>query len=106
MPRFGAIVLLSYRTTRGTPLLIKVLDESGNALPVGAAVRDETGADVTMVGQGSRIFVRAKGVQGELDVRWGPGPGRACRLNYLVPEATGEAASAHAFRQVNAVCRK
>ncbi|MDF3935613.1 fimbria/pilus outer membrane usher protein [Pseudomonas citronellolis] len=83
-PRYGAVVMLDYPTVSGTPLLLQLLDEHGQGLPVGAEVLDAAGNSLTLVGQGSRVFLRVK-EGGELQVRWGSGTRERCRARYPAP---------------------
>ncbi|KES21453.1 MULTISPECIES: fimbria/pilus outer membrane usher protein [unclassified Pseudomonas] len=100
-PRYGAVVMLKYPTVSGQPLLLRLLDEQGNNLPVGAEVLDAKGNSLTLVGQGSRVFLRLRDTSGELQVRWGEGPQRQCRARYQVPAAAGDGKP---FQQAEAVC--
>ncbi|MDF3931444.1 fimbria/pilus outer membrane usher protein [Pseudomonas citronellolis] len=91
VPRFGSVVLLRYPTRSGRPLLLELRDEQGGRLPVGAEVLDgDAGVSLTLVGQGSRVFLRAERSEGELLVRWGEGPDRQCRVAYRVPPKEAE----------------
>ena len=93
--------MLKYPTVSGQPLLLRLLDEQGNSLPVGAEVLDAQGNSLTLVGQGSRVFLRLRDTSGELQVRWGEGPQRQCRARYQVPAAAGDGKP---FQQAEAVC--
>jgi len=89
VPRYGAIVMLKYPTKTGKPLLLHVLDATGRALPVGAEVLDTAGNPVTLVGQGSHIFLRTERREGKLEVRWGTGATQRCAFEYRFPSETG-----------------
>lgn len=100
-PRYGAVVMLKYPTSRGKPLLLRLLDEQGEHLPVGAEVLDAMGNSLTLVGQGSQVFLRVREATGELQVRWGEGLQRQCRANYRLPAT---AAGDNPFQQAEAQC--
>ncbi|WP_083704444.1 fimbria/pilus outer membrane usher protein [Serratia oryzae] len=85
-PSYGAIVKLDYPTVTGRPVLLLLQDTKGNSLPVGAEVNDSEGNLLTMVGQGSRVFLRAEKSQGQLVVRWGESIDRQCKVDYQLPE--------------------
>lgn len=103
-PRFGAVVMLKYPTLTGEPVLLTLRDDRGEALPVGAEVLDAKGNSLTLVGQGSRVFIRAAEREGELTVRWGEGRERECRVRYQLPAAQEKNASA--FIKAEALCSR
>lgn len=100
-PRYGAVVMLKYPTLRGKPLLLRLFDEQGGNLPVGAEVLDAAGNSLTLVGQGSQVFLRVGEPAGELQVRWGEGSQRQCRAQYRLP---AKAAAGQPFQQADARC--
>lgn len=101
-PRYGSVVLLKYPTLTGKPLLLTLRDESGAALPVGAEVLDERGTPLTLVGQGSRVFLHTDEKHGRLVVRWGESEDRQCEASYDTPDAAPTTAAA--YLRVDAVC--
>ncbi|MDT4801516.1 Outer membrane usher protein HtrE [compost metagenome] len=103
-PRHGSVVMLKYPTVTGKPLLLLLRDEHGQNLPVGAEVLDAEGNSLTLVGQGSRVFLRSEGDGGQLLVRWGEGPDRQCRVDYRMPEEQDRGAAP--FQQAEAVCSR
>ncbi|MNN16265.1 Outer membrane usher protein HtrE precursor [compost metagenome] len=103
-PRYGSVVLLKYPTVTGKPLLLLLRDERGQNLPVGAEVLDAEGNSLTLVGQGSRVFLRTDGKQGQLLVRWGESPDRQCRVNYRMPKEQDKGDKP--FQQAEAVCSR
>ncbi|MBB4862541.1 outer membrane usher protein [Pseudomonas nitritireducens] len=103
-PRFGAVVMLEYPTLTGEPVLLTLRDERGEALPVGAEVLDAQGNTLTLVGQGSRVFIRAAERAGELTVRWGEGADRQCRVRYQLPPVAEKTPSA--FTRAEALCSR
>ncbi|MEL7939286.1 fimbria/pilus outer membrane usher protein [Pseudomonas delhiensis] len=102
VPTFGAVALLRYPTRNGQPLLLTLRDAAGGKLPVGAEVLDVAGTSLTLVGQGSRVFLRADQAQGELLVRWGASADRQCRASYQLPEGKPEG---QPFFLVESLCR-
>ncbi|OQR34260.1 pilus assembly protein PapC [Pseudomonas sp. T] len=100
-PRYGSVVMLKYPTTSGVPVLMMIDREDGAAIPVGAEVFDAKGNNLSMVGQGGKIFMRGLEPKGELLVKWGDGSGQSCRLNYALPEDKVEGAT---FLKTNATC--
>lgn len=101
-PRFGAIALLSYPTTSGTPLLIHVRRDDGKSLPMGAQVEDTAGNYLTMVGQGGRLFIRTSQASGDLVIRWGSKNSQSCHVPYATPPAEHSLKIGYAV--ANAVC--
>ncbi|WP_260403254.1 fimbria/pilus outer membrane usher protein [Pseudomonas nitroreducens] len=101
-PRYGSIVMLKYSTVTGTPVLMQIVREDGEAIPLGADVLDAKGNNLSMVGQGGRVFLRGLQPQGELMVKWGDGSGQSCKVNYQLPEGN---AKGSAFLKADATCR-
>lgn len=89
-PRHGAVVMLSYPTIIGVPVLLRILREDGEVPPLGAEVLDAEGNSIALVGQGGRAFLRGLEPSGSLLVRWGEGPEKQCRLQYDLPEQDPE----------------
>lgn len=88
IPRAGAASLLRYPTRSGRQLILKARDEKGHALPFGALVNDMDGAEVGMVGQGSRLHVRSASDEGRLEVVWGEGADARCWLEFTAQQAS------------------
>ena len=103
-PRYGAVVLLSYPTVTGEPVLLTLHNEQRQALPVGAEVLDAKGNSLTLVGQGSRVFFRATEQQGQLTVRWGQSSDRQCLVRYSLPSLERKRESP--FIKAEALCGK
>lgn len=101
-PRYGSIVMLKYPTVSGTPVLMTVLRDDGQIVPLGAEVLDAKGNSLSMVGQGGRIFLRGLEPRGELLVKWGEGSGQRCQINYQLPQSTSKEAP---FLTAEATCR-
>lgn len=81
IPVEGAVVKLDYKTSKGKPLLIRVNQLNGNALPFGASVTDENGSLITTVSQGGQIYVRLNKDVSRLHVSWGETPMDKCLVN-------------------------
>lgn len=105
-PRYGAVVMLKYPTVTGEPVLLLVRDDTGAMLPVGAEVLDAQGNSLTLVGQGSRVFIRAAEREGELSVRWGQGEDRQCRVRYRLPPTTAKGNDTSHFHKAEALCSR
>lgn len=76
-PRAGAIARLDYVTEQAKAVLIHTMQPGGDPLPFGAAVFNEDGQTVGVVGQGSKIFTRGAPAGARLRVSW---PGGGCRI--------------------------
>ncbi|WAG79497.1 fimbrial biogenesis outer membrane usher protein [Metapseudomonas furukawaii] len=85
-PRHGAVVMLSYPTIVGAPVLLHILREDGQNPPLGSEVLDGEGRSLALVGQAGRAFLRGIEPKGVLRVRWGEGADKTCRLEYQLPE--------------------
>jgi outer membrane usher protein len=87
-PRAGAVPLIRFATDTGRAALVQARQADGTPLPFGAAVHDETGKEVGVVGQASRIFARGLTDSGSLTVQWGADDHRSiCRIAYELPVA-------------------
>lgn len=102
-PRAGAVPLIRFATDNGRAALIHARMADGTPLPFGSSVYDETGKDVGVVGQASRIFARGLKHNGELTVRWSKDGGSACRIGYAVPTVKRQSPSA-GIQQIESVC--
>ncbi|POA19242.1 fimbrial biogenesis outer membrane usher protein [Pseudomonas sp. FW300-N1A1] len=101
-PRAGAVVMLKYPTTTGAPVLMQVMRDDGELVPLGAEVLDSKGNNLTMVGQGGKIFLRGLEPKGVLIAKWGDGSGQRCRIEYQLPEQAEKDAP---FMKASATCR-
>ncbi|MBN3787639.1 fimbria/pilus outer membrane usher protein [Burkholderia sp. Ac-20353] len=102
-PRAGAIPLLKFGTVTGRSAVIQARLADGTPLPFGAAVVDETGKDLGVVAQASKIFARGLQEQGELTVKWGEDARSTCRIRYDLPVRKGRGKSA-GFEQITGMC--
>ncbi|MFS2124595.1 FimD/PapC C-terminal domain-containing protein [Pseudomonas sp. Pseusp97] len=101
-PRYGSIVMLKYPTVSGAPVLMTVKRDDGEVIPLGAEVLDAKGNNLSMVGQGGRIFLRGLESKGELMVKWGEGSGQRCQIDYQLPVKSDKDQS---FTKVDSTCR-
>lgn len=67
-------------------------ESDGDAILFGTDVLDPNGQSTGVVGQGGQLFVRGAEEGGVLQVRWGDGEARQCKVSYQLPARTrGEA---------------
>lgn len=104
IPGYGSVVVLSYPTVAGQPVLLKLQNDKGEPLPVGAEVIDVTNNSLTLVGQGSRVFLRVQAPQGRVKVQWGKSVDRQCVADYSLPADAMDKKGP--FLNVSAVCRR
>ncbi|MET1532186.1 fimbria/pilus outer membrane usher protein [Burkholderia sola] len=104
-PRAGAVPLIRFATDTGRAALVQARQADGTPLPFGAAVHDETGKEVGVVGQASKIFARGLADSGSLTVQWGADHRRSlCRIAYDLPVAEHRRQSS-GIRIVKSVCQ-
>ncbi|HGM5491314.1 TPA: fimbria/pilus outer membrane usher protein [Serratia fonticola] len=102
-PYAGAVVMVKYKTKRGTPLLI-MSSVDGSPVPFGANVIDSRGNNVGSVGQGGQIYARVTDERGTLRVKWGEAPDMQCRVEYvLMPQQKGR--QQNEIQRFNTLCR-
>lgn len=99
-PYAGASVKVTFKTLAGHALLVKASRADGSPLPLGALVRDEQGATVGVVGQGSQLYARVTGNNGQLTAQWGDTPDQTCRLPYDLKAFSGK----QPLIRLNAIC--
>lgn len=80
VPRSGAIVHVKFKTSKGTPLLLKTRFADDSPLPFGASVKDKDGNMVGYIGQGGKLLARVKQATGYLFVDLDGG--EKCMLRY------------------------
>ncbi|KVD47276.1 fimbrial protein [Burkholderia sp. ABCPW 11] len=103
-PRAGAVPLIRFATDNGRAALVHARQADGAPLPFGAAVYDETGKEIGVVGQASRIFVRGLKHEGELTVQWGTDDGSACRITYELPTVNKHQRKSSGLQSIDGVC--
>ncbi|RQS18406.1 fimbria/pilus outer membrane usher protein [Burkholderia sp. Bp8998] len=86
-PRAGSVPLIRFATDTGRAALVQARQADGTPLPFGATVHDETGKEVGVVGQASKIFARGLADRGSLTVQWGADLRSVCRIAYELPVA-------------------
>ncbi|WP_193100300.1 fimbria/pilus outer membrane usher protein [Burkholderia sp. Z1] len=102
-PRAGAVPLIRFSTETGRTAIVHARQQDGAPLPFGAAVHDETGKEIGIVGQASRILARGLNDGGALTVRWGTDDGSVCRIAYALPTVKRQR-KATAVQAINGVC--
>lgn len=105
IPRAGAIAFLQFSTTQGAATMVKLEQSNEQAVPVGAFILSEQGETVTMVGQGSRAFLR--GQEGKtLIAKWGNTSNKQCRFSYQIPlsKEKKEKVGAPFYTQTKVLC--
>ncbi|MCA8066505.1 fimbria/pilus outer membrane usher protein [Burkholderia sp. AU38729] len=103
-PRAGAVPFLKFETDTGRSAVILARKSDGTPIPFGAAVTDEAGKELGLVGQGSKLFVRGLKDNGELVVKWGNDGRSVCKIVYDLPVKASERKST-SYRQITSVCR-
>ncbi|MHC3910046.1 fimbria/pilus outer membrane usher protein [Achromobacter marplatensis] len=103
-PYAGSVVLLTYATRRGEPLLIELRKPDGKHVPMGADVVDVNDVSIGMVGQGGRAFIRTEIRTARITVRWGQGSAEKCDAHYDLSAVSSDKSS-NAIQKVEAVCQ-
>ncbi|RQZ20890.1 fimbrial biogenesis outer membrane usher protein [Burkholderia sp. Bp9031] len=103
-PRAGAVPLIRFATDTGRAALVQARQADGTPLPFGAAVHDENGKEVGVVGQASKIFARGLADSGSLTVQWGADSRSICRIAYDLPLAEHRRQSS-GIRTVKSICQ-
>ena len=99
-PRAGLATLLKFDTAFGRSALLQLALPGGGNLPFGAAVVDDSGAEVGVVGQAGRVFARGLQESGRLSVIQDEGGNPICRVDYALPPRP----QAGALAQVATTC--
>ncbi|WP_236674236.1 fimbria/pilus outer membrane usher protein [Paraburkholderia hospita] len=84
-PRLGSVAMLKFKTNTGRAALVRAPRMDGQALPFGAEVVDESGRNIGVVAQDSRIFARGLEDTGTLIVMLGEQAKDVCRIRYTLP---------------------
>ncbi|WP_175755148.1 fimbria/pilus outer membrane usher protein [Burkholderia ambifaria] len=103
-PRAGAVPLIRFATDTGRAALVQARQSDGTPLPFGAVVHDETGKEVGVVAQASKIFARGLNDSGSLTVRWGADSRSVCRIAYDLPVAK-QRRQASGIQTVKSICQ-
>ncbi|CAB3748535.1 fimbrial protein [Burkholderia puraquae] len=103
-PRAGAVPLIRFATDTGRAALVQAPQADGTPLPFGAAVHDENGKEVGVVGQASKIFARGLADSGSLTVQWGVDRRSICRIAYDLP-VTEHRRQASGIQTVKSMCQ-
>jgi len=102
-PRAGSVPMVKFETVSGRSAVIQSTQPDGNPLPFGATVLDESGQEIGVVGQASRIFARGLQDKGQLTVKWGDDASSLCHIAYDLP-ARSKGSKSDSYQQVNATC--
>ncbi|UXL37064.1 fimbrial biogenesis outer membrane usher protein [Pseudomonas fragi] len=102
-PVAGSVAVVRFATVSGRAAIIRAKQDSGETLPFGAIVIDESNKEVGVVGQGSKIFARGLNDNGELTVRWNEGRQSFCKVKYVLPSRPSDVMNS--YQQIDAVCR-
>jgi len=100
VPHAGLAPLLKFDTTFGRSALLQLTMPGSGNLPFGAAVVDDSGAEVGVVGQAGRVFARGLQESGTLSVIQGEDGNPICRVDYSLPQRP----QGSALAQVAATC--
>lgn len=101
-PYSGAVVMLKYKTKRGSPILI-TSTVKGQPVPFGADVLNKKGQSIGAVGQGGQIYARVEDERGRVVVKWGQTPDQQCSVNYILPPMP-KSTSARVMTTFNSIC--
>lgn len=104
-PLAGAVTKVTFKTRRGTPVLIMARRSNGEAVPFGAEVFDSRKNSVGSVGQMGQIYARVRQERDELTIKWGKNQGQYCQLSYILPPKPKNATIKNIIR-FNSVCRE
>lgn len=102
-PRAGAVPFIKFVTDTGRSAVIQARRADGVPLPFGAAVLDESGKNIGVVGQASKIFARGLKEKGDLTVKWGDDGSSICRIAYDLPVRKSDS-RADGYQQFKGVC--
>ncbi|WP_434669025.1 fimbria/pilus outer membrane usher protein [Klebsiella sp. B345] len=102
VPTAGAVVLMKYKTDTGHSALLNI-NHSGEVLPFGSSIFDETDNNVGYITQGGQGFVRVKNESGRLYVQWGNNGSQRCSFHYHLPQK--RTTSINDMPLINAVCQ-
>lgn len=104
-PYAGAIVKAEFKTHYGLALLATLHDSKGDKLPFGTIVKDDSGKNVGVVGQGGHALLRLHTPVGQLTAEL-PGdntsPASSCRFNYHL--STQDKSAKMSLPRLNATC--
>ncbi|WP_082695916.1 fimbria/pilus outer membrane usher protein [Aquitalea pelogenes] len=103
-PRAGAIMHLEYKTQPSYSTIISSTLENGDPLPYAASILDETGKDIGIVSQGSRVLVKAINQSGILLVKWGNQPDAQCTIKYTLETKSKE--NGLKFNHISETCHR
>ncbi|WP_075182833.1 fimbria/pilus outer membrane usher protein [Pantoea sp. 1.19] len=102
-PRQGAIVALRYRVTKNQRLLAQLKRQDGSYVPFGAAISDEKGNELTLVGQAGQALINLPEAEKRVRITasWGISASQRCAADITVDGA----AHADGLNYSTAACR-
>ncbi|MBA5806644.1 fimbrial biogenesis outer membrane usher protein [Morganella morganii] len=100
-PTRGAIVLLDYKTTLGTKILVTLRGEDGQLIPFGAYVKNDNNPERVYVSNYGRLYLTGAKDNDDIRVIWGDKNQYNCSFSYDV----GGKRKINGFYIFDAVCR-
>ncbi|MFG1174663.1 fimbrial biogenesis usher protein [Erwiniaceae bacterium CAU 1747] len=100
VPTHGAIVRAGFKTQIGLKLLMK-LNYKGKPVPFGAIAALSSKTSGSIVADGGQVYLSGMPQSGEVNVKWGEGPGASCVAKYSLPDES----LGNSLNQISAMCR-
>ena len=88
IPTRGAVVRASFNASVGQRVLMTLLRKSGDPVPFGATVSDNTQKESQgfIVGDDGQVYLTGLNQSGSLVTQWGNEPEQQCQVNFNLPE--------------------
>ncbi|WP_266159227.1 fimbria/pilus outer membrane usher protein [Dyella silvatica] len=104
-PHLGSVVMVSFKTSSGRSLIVRVRQANGQSVPFGAEVLDEQNHTLGVVGQAGRILVRGVKDSGQLSVQWknDDETPMSCSFSYQLPPGK-KASATDTYEKIEATC--
>ncbi|WP_321387211.1 fimbria/pilus outer membrane usher protein [Alcaligenes phenolicus] len=99
VPHRGAIVKAEFKGTMGRRVQLRLRDDQGQPLPLGAEIQDAQGNSLGLVDHNSQALVLLSEDQGHLQAVWGET--HRCQADYLLAERD----PARYYDRINIVCK-
>lgn len=100
VPTRGAVVVAKFETSVGYRLLMTLVGEFGQPLPLGSKIENEAGQEVGIVGPDGQAFVTGAANSGHLKVIWGHGENDQC----IVPYSLADEENPPPIRELDGQC--
>lgn len=100
-PTRGAIVLIDYKTTLGTKILVTLRGEDGQLIPFGAYVENDNDNERAYVSNYGRLYLSGAKDKDDIRVTWGENNQYQCSFSYSVDGKR----KVNGFYIFDAVCR-